>query len=95
MSLFQGQLYILQLQLVQPMIYDYIHHYSVYTAKLTLALSCDDWLTCSVKSVVQTIIVSTPQEILKASHGDLSFSLLRMFSKPCQNLLRKLFYPEL
>ena len=37
MSLFQGQLYILKLQLVQPMIYDYIHYYSVYTAKLTLA----------------------------------------------------------
>ena len=26
-----------KLQLVQPMIYDYIHYYSVYTAKLTLA----------------------------------------------------------
>ena len=38
MSLFQGQLYILKLQLVQPMIYDYIpvHYYSVYTAKPTL-----------------------------------------------------------
>ena len=39
MSLFQGQLYILKLQLVQPMIYDYIpvHYYSVSTAKPTLA----------------------------------------------------------
>ena len=35
MSLFRGNIKLLQL--VQPMIDDYIHYYCVYTAKLTLA----------------------------------------------------------
>ena len=36
MTLFQGAI-LHKLQLVQPMIYDYIHYYSVYTAKPTFA----------------------------------------------------------